>query len=239
MVEQFLISGDQKTIVAAFYAHHLCVFDIPSQTHTQTLQTEYSMMFLHTAALTFDGGHLVHANYDEDSKISYVTLWDTSSGEVKRRLKRETNVSALGITDDAHRVIIGKNPNELHIWDPMRTNSLRRIRGYEGLRFEMNSKLFVVDDARKAVVFAGDISVWDIDAGTVLAVFSPDTRIMTCNVVLNGSLIVFGMYDKPDLVILRLTGSGGLTPVEEMGGQDMFGEIESESEEDEEEECAD
>ena len=231
MVEQFLVSGDQKTIVAAFYAHHLCVFDIPSQTHTTTLQTEYSMLFLHTAALTHDGGHLVVANYDEDSKISYVTLWDCCSGEVKRRLKRETNVACLGITDDARRVIIGKTPNELHIWDPMKSNSLRRIRGYDGLRFEMNSKIFVVEEGAKAVVFAHDISVWDVDRGVVLAVFTPDTRIMTVNVVLNGSLVVFGMYDKPDLVILRLTGEG-LVPMDEAGGVELFGETTSSDEDD-------
>ncbi|XP_035825261.1 uncharacterized protein LOC101859566 [Aplysia californica] len=235
VVEQFLVSGDQKTIVAAFYAHHLCVFDIPSQLHTQTLQTEYSMMFLHTAALTHDGGHLVIANYDEDSKISYVTLWDCTTGEVKRRLKKETNVSALAITDDAQRVIIGRSPNELHVWDPMKNNSLRRIRGYEDLRFEMNSKIFIVDDGQKAVVFAGDISMWDIEKGTVLSVFSPDTRIMTCNVVLNGQLIVFGLYDKPELVILKLTGDR-LKPLEDTEGVNLFGETNDETTDDDEDE---
>ncbi|CAL1528321.1 unnamed protein product [Lymnaea stagnalis] len=234
VIEQFLISGDQKIIVASFYAHHLCVFDISTKKHIQTLQTEFSMMFLHNAALTYDGSHLVHANYDEESKISYVTLWDCMSGEVKRRLKRETNVAAIAITDDAQRIVIGRAPNELHIWDPMKTNSLRRIRGYEGLNFETNAKIFIIEEGRKAVVFAGDISMWDLEKATALAVFTPDTRITVCNVVLGGQLIVFGMYDRPDLVILRLM-SGRFLAVEDAGGVDLFGEKSGDTTDEEEE----
>lgn len=258
VVEMFLVSADQTTIVASFYAHHLCVFDIASQVHTQTLQTESSMLFLHTAALTKDGGHLVLANYDESSKTSYVTLWDCITGEVKRRLKNEANVAALAITDDASRVLIGHAPDELHIWDPMRPNSLRRIRGRGGigssvLNFGGNSiesgggfhspcQMFIVAEGARAIVFAGDVSVWDLDRGTMLAAFSPDTRITACNVVLDGALTVFGMYDKPELVILRLSGAGAKFQVLdsvglEDGGVELFGETTGDtSDEDEVEE---
>lgn len=221
-MDQFLVSGDQKTLVASYYAHHLCVFDIPSRTHTCTLQTECSMMFLHSSALTFDGGHFVHANYDEDSKVSYVTLWDCSTGEVKRRLKRETNVTALAITDEAERVVIGR-PNELHVWDPMKPHSLRRIRGYSGFRMQMKSKIFIVESGTRAVVFSTDVSVWDLTQGSVLAVFTPDTKINVCSVVLDGRVIIAGMYDKPELVILRLT-SNKVAQVEDAGGVELFGE---------------
>lgn len=89
-----------------------------------------------------------------------MTLWDCETGEVKKRLKRETDVLALGITNDASRIVIGKAPNQLHIWDPMRPNSLRRARGYDGLQFGVGSKIFLQEDTSRAVVFAGDISVW-------------------------------------------------------------------------------
>ncbi|GFO41708.1 NACHT domain- and WD repeat-containing protein 1-like isoform x3 [Plakobranchus ocellatus] len=250
VVEAFIVSADQTTIVASFYAHHLCVFDIASQVHTQTLQTENSMLFLHTAALSKDGSHLVLANYDESSKTSYVTLWDCVTGDVKRRLRNEANVAAVAITDDASRVLIGHSPDELHIWDPMRPNSLRRIRcksegrdrgGNNGvLNFEGISgngseagnsfcRMFIVGGGERAIVFAGDVSVWDLDKGTMLAAFSPDTRVTACNVVLDGALTVFGMYDKPELVILRLSGAGAKFQTldsgsSDDGGVELFGE---------------
>ncbi|GFR71927.1 NACHT domain- and WD repeat-containing protein 1-like isoform X2 [Elysia marginata] len=262
VVETFLVSADQTTIVASFYAHHLCVFDIASQVHTQTLQTENSMLFLHTAALTSDGGHLVLANYDESSKTSYVTLWDCVTGEIKRRLRNEANVAALAITDDASRVLIGHSPDELHIWDPMRQNSLRRIRGRGGtgnsvLNFEgvtgslvdggglqSACQMFIVSEGARAIVFAGDVSVWDLDRGTMLAAFSPDTRVTACNVLLDGALTVFGMYDKPELVILKLSGAGakfqGIDSAgSDDGGVELFGETTGDTSDEEEDDDED
>ncbi|XP_067654406.1 uncharacterized protein [Haliotis asinina] len=238
-IEQFIVSGDEKIIVAAFFAHHLCVFDIPKQAHIQTLENENSMMFLHVSSLTFDGSHLVHANYDEESKISYVTLWDCTSGQVKRRLKRETNVCALGITDDAERVVIGKGPDELHVWDPMKSNSLRKIKGYSGLKFGVGSKIFTCGDGKRAIVFAGDISVWDIEKATVMAVFTPDTRIICCNVALGGELIAFGLYEKSDVIILKLMSRDHQPQIDDVEGEDMFGEKPDSSDEDDEEENED
>ncbi|XP_076450611.1 NACHT domain- and WD repeat-containing protein 1-like [Babylonia areolata] len=235
-IEQFIVSGNQKVLVASFYAHHLCVFDIESQKHTQTLENEDSLLLLHVASLTWDGSHLVHANYDERDKVSYVTLWDCVSGEVKRRLKRLTDVFALGITNDATRVVIGKAPNQLHIWDPMRSNSLRRARGYDGLRFSVGSKIFVQEDNARAVVFAEDISLWDLDKGTALAVFTPDTRVLCCQAMLNGQLVVFGLYERQELVALKLSGRN-VPALDLSGGVELFGETTGDTtDEDEEEE---
>ena len=249
---------------------YINVFFFHFQVHTQTLQTENSMLFLHTAALTKDGGHLVLANYDESIKTSYVTLWDCVTGEIKRRLRNEANVAALAITDDASRVLIGHSLDELHIWDPMKPNSLRRIRGRdEGsdrgggggggnsvLNFEgalggdanggMNSacQMFIVEDGARAIVFAGDVSVWDLDRGTMLAAFSPDTRVTACKVLLDGALTLFGMYDKPELVILRLSGTGAKFQAldsgsSDDGGVELFGETTGDTSDEDEDEDED
>ncbi|KAK6191904.1 hypothetical protein SNE40_003480 [Patella caerulea] len=238
-MEQFIVSGDQKTLVASYFAHHLCVFDIPSQRHTQIIENEYSMLFLHVAALTYDGSHLVHANYDEESKISYVTLWDCKTGDVKRRLKNESDVCAVAITDTANRVVIGKSPSELHIWDPMGTKQVQKIKGYSGLRFSMGSKIFIVDEGQRAIVLAGDISVWDIQNATVLAVFTPDTKVMCCELAYHGRLITFGLYEKSEVIILKLQAKDE-PPIadskEDLEGKNIFGEIDESSDEEEEEE---
>ncbi|XP_070200834.1 NACHT and WD repeat domain-containing protein 2-like isoform X2 [Littorina saxatilis] len=222
-IEQFVVSGDQKVLVASFYAHHLVVFDIETQRHVHTLHNQHSLLLLHVAALTHDGSHLVHANYDERDKVSYVTLWDCSTGEVKRRLKRETDVCALGISNDATRVVIGKAPNLLHIWDPVKSNSLRRARGYDGLHFSVGSRIFLQDDNSRAVVFAEDISLWDLDQGTALAVFTPDTRVLCCQAMLDGQLTVFGLYERQELIVLKLSGRN-VPPVDTTGGVELFGE---------------
>lgn len=232
-IEQYLISENQNITVASYFGHHISVFDIANEKHLHIIETPYSMLFLHVAALTPDGSHLVLPNYDEETKTSYVTLWDCTTGEVKKRLKNESNVMALATLEDASRIIIGRGKNEVHIWDPMSANGLRKIRGYSGLEFNAESKIFVTNGGAHAVVFAGDISVWDLERAVVLAVFTPDMKINCCKVAMNGQLITFGLHDISDVVVLRLANKD-TSPLEILG-EDIMGEkVEETDSEDEE-----
>ncbi|XP_076114826.1 uncharacterized protein LOC143082831 isoform X2 [Mytilus galloprovincialis] len=234
-IDQYVISGNHRIIVASFFAHHMCVFDIVDKKHTQTMVSDTSMLFLHVSAITHEGDYIVHANYDEENKMSFVTLWDCTTGNVKKRLKNESDVMALGITDNASRVIIGRGKNELHIWDPMYSRSLQKIKGYRGLEFSTESKIFVINEGKRAVVYAGDVSIWDIEKASVIAIFTPDMRINCVNIALNGQLITFGLQEVSDVVTLKLTSKNTLTMLEQ-GGEDMFGEAPDESSEEEEDE---
>ncbi|XP_048730738.1 uncharacterized protein LOC125647914 isoform X3 [Ostrea edulis] len=235
-IDRYLLSGDQKIAVASFFAHFMCVFDIENHAHLATLESDTSMLSLLVASLTYTGNYLVQANYDEEQRTSYVTLWDCFEGVVKKRLRNESDVMALGLSEDASKIIIGKDNKEIHIWEPNKSPSLRKIQGVQGLEFNDLSKIFIVDNDTRAVVFAGDISVWDIERGVVLAVFSPDTKITCCHVANSGRVITFGLHDIPEIVILKLMSSD--LPSIEDEGQDMFGEkpAESSDEDDEEEE---
>ncbi|KAK2138831.1 hypothetical protein NP493_7042g00001, partial [Ridgeia piscesae] len=173
-IEQFLISDDGNTIVASYYGHHMCVFDVPSHEHVQTLENASSMLLLHVAALSADGSHLVHANYDDDAKLSYVTVWHSHGGYVKKRLRNERNVCALAMTEEAKRVVIAKANNELRVWQPGSGEPPRKIRGYAGSDLRVGTRMHLVNDGAMAVIFAGDISVWDLDNECVLSVFTPD-----------------------------------------------------------------
>jgi len=219
--------------VASFFAHHFCVFDVDRRDHVRTLESEHCLMHLYVAALTYDGSHLVHTNYDEEHKASYVTLWDCLGGEVKRRLKNETDVRALGISDDGRRVLIGRGDRELKLWEPAHHGSLRRLPAYAGLRLQpAGNRVFMLKQGRMAVVYAGDVSVWDLDAGINLAVFTPDTRISAIMPALGGRVLCFGLKDSPSVVILRLMS--GADGNEKDAGSNIFGEVHEDSDSDDE-----
>lgn len=55
--------------MASFFSHHLCVFDMERKDHIQTLENEDSLLHLYVAALTHNGGFMVHTNYDEEEKV--------------------------------------------------------------------------------------------------------------------------------------------------------------------------
>ncbi|XP_035669372.1 uncharacterized protein LOC118411296 isoform X1 [Branchiostoma floridae] len=236
-IEQYMVSADERIIVCSYFAHHLAVFDVENRTHVHTLENEHSMLYLHNAAMTVNGSHLAHANYDEISKSSYITVWDLQTGKVRKRLKNEPNVCCVGITDNAERVIFGTEMNVLKIWCPFNKQNNKKIVGYKGLSLGVGSKIAIVENGSRVVLFAQDISLWDLESGSVLSVFTPDMRIQTCNVAMNGKLIVFGMRDSSSLVTLQLKSRDiGQTPPIEMEGNDIFGEAPTSSSDEESEE---
>ncbi|KAK2141642.1 hypothetical protein LSH36_1062g00016 [Paralvinella palmiformis] len=233
IIEQFKISSDLSTVITSHYAHHLCVFDVQSQSHVQTLENHSSMLFLYTSAMTVNGSHLVHTNYDEEAKLSYLTLWDAREGYVRKRLRNEKNVTCVDISNDASRIVFGKSTKELRIWEPLaHGRSMRRIKGYPTLNFGDHSQIHIIDDGRRAVVYAGDISLWDLEDAAVLGVFTPDMRIQCFTPAMGGRLVVFGLQDTSDIVTLRLMSSRHKAI--EKTGQDLFGESVSSDEDDEE-----
>lgn len=229
-IDRYLMSDDQTTIVASYYAHHICVFDVQSRTHVQTLENVSSLLLLHVAALTHDGRYLVHANYDDNSKTSYLTLWDCRAGTVRRRLRNERNVAAIAVNDSASRIVFGKTSQELRIWEPLRHNVLRKIKGYSSLNFGVNSQMHVVDEGTKAIVYAGDISIWDLEQGRVLAVFTADMKIQCLTLAMDGKMVVFGLRDTFEVVTLRLMSSN--MPSFDRSGKYLFGESSTSSEND-------
>ncbi|XP_067838202.1 uncharacterized protein si:ch211-212k18.6 [Heptranchias perlo] len=229
-IDQYLLSGDEKIIVCSYFAHHLAVFSLETESHTHTLEDRKSMLFLHIAALTHSGSYLVLSNYNDTEKVSYVTLWDLWTGKVRKRLKNEPNVCCIAITSTADRIVFGVvEANRLKVWDPFRKGH-KTIPGYENLNFRMNSTVHLTDGGSKAIVLAGDVSLWDLDSGTVLSVFTPDSIIQSITLAFESNLILLGMSNNPVLVTLKLTSKNTLE-LSSTGG-DMFGEASSSSEED-------
>ena len=236
-IEQFLISKDQSTIVASYYGHHLCVFNVTERCHNITLENENSMLLLHVAALTDNGSHLVLANYDDETKTSYLTLWNCKDGMVKRRLRNEKNVCCIAISDGAEKIVFGKTNKELRIWDPSRAGSVHRIKGYAELDFRVGSQIHMLSGGQRVVVYAGDISVWDLARGVLLTVFTPDMTIQGFTVAMDGQMMAFGLRDRNDVITLRLIGTGNEEEnVIVKRGQNLFGEVSDSSSEEEDDE---
>ena len=194
----------------------------------RTLDNPDSMLHLYVSSLTPSGSHLLHTNYDDTTKTSYVTLWDCRSGRVRKRLRNEREVCAVAVSEDADQVVLGKAGGELRLWEPGNAENVKRIRGYPGLEWGVGAKIYVTGGSR-AVVAAGAVSVWDLARGEVLSVFTPDQPLGPVHLSLGGQLVVFGLRDTPDVVTLRLCSRD--TSAMDRIGKDMFGEAPSSSEE--------
>ncbi|XP_070978142.1 uncharacterized protein [Oncorhynchus clarkii lewisi] len=233
-IDQYLLSGDQQVVVCSYFSHHLNVFSVGSQDHLHTLEDRTSLLILHTAALTHPGGHLVLANYSQAQHIPYLTLWDLQKGTVRKRLKNEPGVCCVAITDDASRVAFGiSGCNKLKVWDPFRRNH-KTISGYASLRLGGSNQLYITEGGAKAILLAGELSLWDLEACNVLSVLSPDAHVQ-CLTLLGGdnsSTLLLGLSHSPALVAVRLT-SQGVAVATGSRDEDVFSESSSSEDEDE------
>ncbi|XP_064878055.1 uncharacterized protein LOC115117676 [Oncorhynchus nerka] len=234
-IDQYLLSGDQQVVVCSYFSHHLNVFSVGSQDHLHTLEDRTSLLILHTAALTHPGGHLVLANYSQAHHIPYLTLWDLQKGTVRKRLKNEPGVCCVAITDDASRVAFGiSGCNKLKVWDPFRRNH-KTISGYASLRLGGSNQLYITEGGAKAILLAGELSLWDLEACNVLSVLSPDAHVQ-CLTLLGGdnsSTLLLGLSHSPALVAVRLTSqSQGVAVATGSRDEDVFSESSSSEDED-------
>ncbi|XP_062991183.1 uncharacterized protein LOC134404425 [Elgaria multicarinata webbii] len=226
-IDQYILSGDEKVAVCSYYAHHLTVFSLETMSYLHTLESRESMLFLHTAALTYNGHYLVLSNYSEEEKVSYVTLWNLATGKIRKRLKNEPNVCCTAITADASRIIFGEMmENRIKIWDPFKHRH-KLIQGYEGLHLTVNSKLHILDET-KAVLLAGEVSLWNLEIGTVISIFTPDSKISCMTIDADRRAVLLGLSDSPTLITLKMLS---INTAASSTGKDVFGEESSSSEE--------
>ncbi|XP_073764359.1 uncharacterized protein si:ch211-212k18.6 isoform X5 [Danio rerio] len=236
-IDQYLLSGDEQVVVCSYFAHHLNVFSVISEEHLHTLEDRWSLLSLRTAAITHNGEHLVVSNYSEAQHAPFLTLWDTQRGMVRKRLKNEPGICCIAVSDDACRVVFGiAGFNKLKVWDPFRRKH-KNISGYGSLNLNWSSQLFITEGQSRAILLSGAVSMWDLDNGTLLSVFTPDSKIQSISLLgpSNGTLLL-GFSDMSTLITMLVSQQNAHTKSSTACGKDLFGE--SSSSEDEEHELA-
>ncbi|KAI5104186.1 NACHT domain- and WD repeat-containing protein 1-like isoform X1, partial [Silurus meridionalis] len=231
-IDHYLLSGDEKVVICSYFAHHLNVFSVVSQEHLHTLEDCSSLLCFRIAALTHSGRHLVISNYNESQRSPYLTLWDTKHGKVQKRLKKAPEICCVAITDDASRIAFGISKcNKLKVWEPFRRKH-KTIVGYGSLKLSVSSRLYITKGGAKAILLADEISVWNLDAGTVLSIFTPDSRIQCVSVVDDEKCtLLVGFSDIPTLISMTLSKQGVTTTNKIAGHEQLFGESSSSEEE--------
>nr|XP_046237578.1 uncharacterized protein si:ch211-212k18.6 [Scatophagus argus] len=233
-IEGYLLSGDEQMVVCSYFAHHLNVFSMVSYEHLYTLEDKTSQLSLHTAALTYAGTYLVLTNYNQDERTPCITLWDLHKGKVRRRLKNESGVCCVAISDSAEKVVFGvTGSNRLKVWDPFK-RKCRSICGYGNLKIEVSSKLHMTEGGTKAILLSGQLSLWDLETCSILSVLSLDAHV-SCMRLLHGHKIcvLLGLSHSPALISIKSTSRTVSSPTQASEDRDLFGESSSSEEEEE------
>ena len=207
-IEQFIVSADHTTIVASYHAHHLCVFDINTFTHTQTMEDTSCLLLTYVSHLTTDGKYFIHHTYDYKTKVSYITIWNCKSGKIKRRLKNEFDVVSVTMSDDANHVVYCKQNGEIKYWNPFKHNSLKNFnydRTDKKLSFEVGTKLHLIKNETQVLILSGQTySVWDIQNSCLINIFTNDFGVPCYALILNETTLLLGQKTSNLPISLRL-----------------------------------
>lgn len=74
----------------------------------------------------------------------------------------------------------------------------------------------------------GEVSIWDLESGTVISVFTPDSKISCMTVAFDRNTVLLGLSDNPALITLKMLSTNTSAS---STGKDLFGEESSSSEE--------
>jgi hypothetical protein len=204
-IEQFVISGNQKTIVTSYYAHHMCVFDLDTFTHVRTIEDPNCLLHLYVSHITHDGGHLIHPAYDCIKKIAYLNVWDIACGQIKRRIRNETNIMGVIVSDDSEFVVFCRSNGDVRVWHTSVHNSIKTIRYEPKFKFEPDAKLFLVKQNTMGLILSGKyLSVWNLVKLQLMTVFTTDFKLTSYSLVMNDSLFLCGISTLAKLISLKL-----------------------------------
>ena len=207
-IEQFMFSADHSTIIASYHSNYLCVFDINTFTHIQTLEDPNCLLLIYVSHLTNDGKYFIHSAYNDKLKESTITIWNCKTGKVKRRLKNEFGVVSVTMSDDANHVIYCKQNGDLKYWNPLEHNSTRFFkydRLDKKLSFEVDTKINLIKNETQVVVLSGKTySVWDVRNCCLINVFTSDYLFPCYSLILNETTLLFGHKNSNLPVVVRL-----------------------------------
>ena len=74
----------------------------------------------------------------------------------------------------------------------------------------------------------GEVSLWDLERGTVISIFTPDSKISCMTLAFDRKSILLGFSDSPTLITLKMLS---VNTAATFPGTDLFGEESSSSEE--------
>lgn len=81
---------------------------------------------------------------------------------------------------------------------------------------------------RVHLYFSGEVSLWDLENGTVISIFTPDSKISCLNVANDRKTVLLGLSDSPTLITLQMLST---STTASSSGRDLFGEESTSSEE--------
>ncbi|XP_055592617.1 uncharacterized protein LOC129744228 [Uranotaenia lowii] len=230
-LNSLLVSGDGRILVCGDETQKpfpLLVWHLSQKKLLYDLRIPHHDFITSLAAITHEGSYVcVVAKELAEPSPNFIVVYDLQSGTLFKKWKPSCNTVSLAISQTNTCVIAGLEDARILIWDLVTGNCRCTLTGHSApvtlLKLDPSGKMLLSGDKE-----GRDMSVrlWELDSGKQLAVYTPEERITSCEILNGGQYLALALEKRDMIIALKLYGVAA-TPEGENSEQKKYGKPEN------------
>uniref|UniRef100_A0A182NTF5 WD_REPEATS_REGION domain-containing protein n=1 Tax=Anopheles dirus TaxID=7168 RepID=A0A182NTF5_9DIPT len=212
-LNSLLVSGDGRILVCGDETQKpfpLLVWHLSQKKLLYDLRIPHHDFITSLSAITHEGSYVcVVAKELAEPSPNFIVVYDLQSGTLFKKWKPSCNTVSLAISQTNTCVIAGLEDARILIWDLVTGNCRSTLVGHSApvtlLKLDPTGKILLSSDKEGRDL---SIRLWQLDSGNLLAVYTPEERITTCEILSGGSYLALALEDHHNLITLKLRGAG-------------------------------
>ncbi|ETN61299.1 hypothetical protein AND_007044 [Anopheles darlingi] len=215
-LNSLLVSGDGRILVCGDETQKpfpLLVWHLSQKKLLYDLRIPHHDFITSLSAITHEGSYVaVVAKELAEPSPNFIVVYDLQSGTLFKKWKPACSTVSLAISQTNTCVIAGLEDARILIWDLVTGNCRSTLVGHSApvtlLKLDPTGKILLSSDKEGRDI---SIRLWQLDSGSLLAVYTPEERITTCEILSGGSYLALALENRHNLITLKLGAAGADT----------------------------
>ncbi|EAT38881.1 AAEL009269-PA [Aedes aegypti] len=234
-LNSLLVSGDGRILVCGDETQKpfpLLVWHLSQKKLLYDLRIPHHDFITSLSAITHEGSYVcVVAKELAEPSPNFIVVYDLQSGTLFKKWKPSCNTVSLAISQTNTCVIAGLEDARILIWDLVTGNCRCTLTGHSApvtlLKLDPTGKILLSGDKEGRDM---SIRLWELDSGKSLAVYTPEEKITTCEILKGGQYLAIALENKANVITLKLRGGNVPEPDKAMeaiayGKQENCGKV--------------
>ncbi|KAL9706862.1 hypothetical protein quinque_010380 [Culex quinquefasciatus] len=234
-LNSLLVSGDGRILVCGDETQKpfpLLVWHLSQKKLLYDLRIPHHDFITSLSAITHEGSYVcVVAKELAEPSPNFIVVYDLQSGTLFKKWKPSCNTVSLAISQTNTCVIAGLEDARILIWDLVTGNCRCTLTGHNApvtlLKLDPSGKMLLSGDKEGRDL---SIRLWELDSGKMLAVYTPEERITTCEILSGGQYLALALENRLNIMTLKLRDGGdkrgdGAKPGVEYGQVENCGKV--------------
>ncbi|XP_065167837.1 NACHT and WD repeat domain-containing protein 2 [Atheta coriaria] len=210
-LNSLLVSGDGRVLVCGDETQKpfpLLVWNLQSRKLLYDLRIPHHDFITSLSAITYEGNYVCCVCHEIDEpNPNFIVVYDLQSGTLFKKWKPSCDTVSLEISSQGGCVISGLEDARILVWDLITGNCRWSLQGHTApvntLKLDPIGSLCLSTDINGR---DKSIRVWDVEKGNLVAVYTTNRNIISCEILSNGLHVVLAVQGLEELVVLKLNG---------------------------------